>query len=459
MPRSHTNGLSKRCGCTRRKWSACDHPWHFEMHYQRTAARYGGKAKHRYSLDAVADTKGITPPRSKHDAIVLADLVRTEIKAGSFKAPNAPEPSPFADPSALTVADIVKVYFTRHVKQPTRRVSSQRAMELALDVLSRALIPGAGGQLIRFEQKAIRNVTRADVEAVRDARRAAQVHTTRARGETGVNRLLERARHLFNFAVIEGYIEASPFTRGGLAVIRLSKETPRDRRLLDANEEERLLQCAPLHLKHLIIAAIATGARLGELLSLQWRDVRTTGPLRYVLTIRAEKSKTNSKREIPVGAKLAAILTMRTHAADGEPFGPDSYVFGNEVGERVLSIKKSWATTVLRANGVTPEWERGGKNQLSVASRAAYREINLHYHDLRREAASRLVEAGATLVEAQHLLGHTSVSQTATYLASSVKALEHAIDRKEAHEQRLADARHQAAQPSADTAPVSREIH
>ena len=51
------------------------------------------------------------------------------------------------------------------------------------------------------------------------------------------------------------------------------------------------------------------------------------------------------------------------------------------------------------------------------------------------------MEAGATLVEAQHLLVHSSVSQTATYLSSSLNALEMAIARKEAHEQRLADAR------------------
>ena len=89
-------------------------------------------------------------------------------------------------------------------------------------------------------------------------------------------------------------------------------------------------------------------------------------------------------------------------------------------------------TTVLRAYGHQPVWEKNGKNQLSAESHRLYASIDLHLHDLRREAASRLVEAGATLVEAQHLLGHSSVSQTATYLASSLKALETAIDRKEA---------------------------
>ena len=164
---------------------------------------------------------------------------------------------------------------------------------------------------------------------------------------------------------------------------------------------------------------------------------------------------------MPVGTTLAAILANRRTGPDGKPFGPDCYVFGNSVGEKVGSIKKSWMTAVLKAHGHQPQWDKRGKNQLSAESRAAYRACDLHFHDLRREAASRLVEAGATVVEAQHLLGHSSVQQTAIYLASSLKALETAIERKEAHERRLAEARQQrqVAQQAAEIGPpVSREI-
>ena len=120
---------------------------------------------------------------------------------------------------------------------------------------------------------------------------------------------------------------------------------------------------------------------------------------------------------------------------------PDAYVFGNEVGERIGSVKKAWQTAVLKAHGHAPLWVTGKKNQLAPESLAAYRAINLHFHDLRREFGSRVLESGSSLIEARDLLGHANISQTSTYLQSTAKGLGLAIERKEEHERQLADAR------------------
>ena len=225
----------------------------------------------------------------------------------------------------------------------------------------------------------------------------------------------------------------TPFKRGGQVVVRLTKESPRDRRLVESadarqpGEEERLLKSAGPHLRDLIIAGIATGCRVGELLALQWKDVRvTTGPkgqTRQSLVLPAGKTKTNTTREVPVGSRLAAVLDMRRHAPDGTRLGPEAYVFGNEVGERIGSVKKAWQTAVLKAHGHTPQWVKGKNNQLAPESLAAYRAINLHFHDLRREFGSRVLESGSSLIEARDLLGHANISQTSTYLQSTAKAL------------------------------------
>ena len=42
--------------------------------------------------------------------------------------------------------------------------------------------------------------------------------------------------------------------------------------------------------------------------------------------------------------------------------------------------------------------------------------INLHFHDLRHEAGSRLLEAGWPLHHVQEMLGHADLKQTSTYL-------------------------------------------
>ena len=45
----------------------------------------------------------------------------------------------------------------------------------------------------------------------------------RVRGIVGTNRLLEQLRHLFSWAIGEGYIERTPFKRGGVTVVKLEK--------------------------------------------------------------------------------------------------------------------------------------------------------------------------------------------------------------------------------------------
>jgi integrase len=79
----------------------------------------------------------------------------------------------------------------------------------------------------------------------------------------------------------------------------------------------------------LIIAALETGSRLGELLSLQWHQVHGND---NVLLLPASKTKTAVARDVPMTTRLKAVLEMRRHGPDGQEHPFDKYVFGNEVG-------------------------------------------------------------------------------------------------------------------------------
>jgi hypothetical protein len=88
-------------------------------------------------------------------------------------------------------------------------------------------------------------------------------------------------------------------------------------------------------------------------------------------------------------------------------------------------------TTVLRAHGHKPVWiwkkktgpnDKGG-TRLSPESEAAYHAIDLHFHDLRHEGGSRLLEAGWPVRYVQHMLGHASLQQTSTYLNATLRGL------------------------------------
>jgi hypothetical protein len=108
---------------------------------------------------------------------------------------------------------------------------------------------------------------------------------------------------------------------------------------------------------------------------------------------------------IPVPSRRRAVLEMARHTPDGEPMPPATYAFGNELGERVGDTKRAWQATVLRSSGDKPAWiwrrecrpNEKGTTQLSKEPRAAYRAVDLPFHDPRHNrhrAGSRLLEAG-----------------------------------------------------------------
>jgi integrase len=298
-------------------------------------------------------------------------------------------------------------------------------MEIMIALLRRAEIPGPGGAAVRLEAKAIDAITRADVEAVRTWRRqeqAAGKSTPGAKGgEVGTNRILSRLRHVFAWAIAEGHIEATPFKRGSVSVVRMETavEDARTRRLepsvklpdgtVQDGDEARLLAHAGPHLRALIVAALSTGARLGELLSLQWSQIRRDekGLARWIV-LPAAKTKTAESRVIPVGSNLRATLELRKHAPDGTERPADAYVFGTDTGARVKSIRTAWTNTREKA-GIS----------------------GLHFHDLRREFASRLLESSADLHDVQMFLGHAAITTTSRYLQSTPDRLERALARLE----------------------------
>src|SRR5262245_9804606 len=173
-----------------------------------------------------------------------------------------------------------------------------------------------------------------------------------------------------------------------------SKNAKRSRRI-SPTEEAALLKAAQaikrssVWLYGLIVAAIESGCRLGELLALQWADVDLE---HQELRIRSETAKDHELRRLPVSTRLAPVLDMARLDPAGRVYPPTSYVFGL-FGERIRNVSKAWKTCVLRAHGYEPVWMKGGK--LAPESRAAVRSIDLHFHDLRHEAGSRWLESKA----------------------------------------------------------------
>ncbi len=96
------------------------------------------------------------------------------------------------------------------------------------------------------------------------------------------------------------------------------------------------------------------------------------------------------------------------------------------------SFHRTWQTLVLRAHGHTATWAaRLNYQGLSDDSQDAFRKINLRWHDLRHEYASRLVEQGVPLAQVRDLLGHASITTTERYDNQTLENLQLAVRKLE----------------------------
>jgi integrase len=235
---------------------------------------------------------------------------------------------------------------------------------------------------------------------------------------------------MMNWAVGREYLSHTPFRRGTETLIRKLHEDNHRRRRVSEDEETRLLEVAPSLLRSMIIAALDTGMRQGEMLALRFADINLD---RGLITLRGETTKSRKTRVVPIPTtRLRAVLEWLRLDATGEKKADDAAVFSDETGEPVGRFRTAWVTAVLKAHGVKPAWKSYGWTALSPECQEAFRRIDLHWHDLRHEYASRLVERGVPLAQVRDLLGHSSITTTERYDNQKLENLQLAAAKLEA---------------------------
>jgi len=141
------------------------------------------------------------------------------------------------------------------------------------------------------------------------------------------------------------------------------------------------------HLTPLVVLALHTGMRRGELFALAWGDVDLEGAL---VTVRGETAKSAQTRHIPLNVTAAAVL--RTWREITTPANAAAVVFAGVDGTPLEDIKTAWGAL------------------LTLAKIDAFR-----FHDARHHFASKLVMAGVDLNTVRELLGHGDIKMTLRY--------------------------------------------
>lgn len=207
-----------------------------------------------------------------------------------------------------------------------------------------------------------------------------------------VNRTLALLRHLFNIAIDRGYLRDNP-TRG----IKKFKEAPWRRKYVFSEDElQALVNAAAPHLRAILVMAIGTGLRKGDILGLRWNDVDFE---HNVITIYMQK--TEDALELPMLPMVRELLWRRKATAGESP-----HVFGFNGSARIADIKTAY---------------RGALRRSGLATKG------YHFHDLRRTFATMLYNRGVHLTKIQRLLGHKSVTTTERYLGVKFEETAQAI--------------------------------
>lgn len=216
---------------------------------------------------------------------------------------------------------------------------------------------------------------------------------------TTINRELQTMRMMMNHALAQGWITRDIFHGSKVIVAAAEKERTR---VMSEDEEQRLLAACELgdrkhsytrkhygqdrevtqtvnsdnpRLKALILLAVDSGMRRGEMLKLRWSDIDFD---QDKINIIGSHTKTERERDAPLSfrAKLALINIRELYPIDQRPFP-------------LTDIKTGWRSA-LKLAGIT----------------------GLQFRDLRTTAITRWQKLGLPLAFAGKLAGHASPKTT-----------------------------------------------
>jgi integrase len=256
------------------------------------------------------------------------------------------------------------------------------------------------GEVQRYVDKEASRIIR-PVRQARDANgklirdkdgKAVMLPSVKVRPAT-VNRQRTFLSGILSEAERRGYIDRNP-ARG---VSNLPEHNDKLRWLTN-DEEERLLAHAPEYLRPIIIVALHTGMRRGEVLTMKWADLDFGQKL-----VRVTHTKNHRIRYIPMNSRLEKLLdSMKPEATTWEK---SPYVFSNlETETKFKDLSRAFEGT---------------------ARRSGLEDVT--FHTLRHTFASRLAQAGVPLNTVRELLGHGDMTVTMRYAHLAPNNLREAV--------------------------------
>ena len=247
-----------------------------------------------------------------------------------------------------------------------------------------------------FTGRKIYQISPLDIEDYKKKRKARATKWKKVRSDVAVNRELETLRHMLNKALEWGMLAENPFNKFRSPIffgedenrIRYltEEEMKRLSEVLDRQpparrKENKNAPPSYSYLKNIIMAALLTGLRRGDILNLRWAEV----DLDKGLVLFNERKKMNRQR-------VKALNTAMINLLKGTPHGESEFISNGPDGQPLNGVKRSFKT---------------------VFKVAKFKDF--HFHDLRHSSASYMVMRVASLKAVQEHLGHNSLATAQKY--------------------------------------------
>lgn len=295
--------------------------------------------------------------RTRQEAEVWARAVEAEIDKGVFQSRSAAE--------RTTLAEILQ----RYAEEVTPSKKGAKDEAIRLHAIRR-------GRLGRY---ALTNLTSAAVASFRDERLKEVSAGTVLRDLALLSSVLNHARREWGFP-IENVVQS----------IRKPRQPQGRERLLSETEELALLDAAApvgrrsIWLRPIIVVALETAMRRGELLALRWENVRLDRR-----TALLPDTKNGTRRVVPLSTRAVETLAALPRSIDGSVF---------PISEAALHLRFKLA-----------------------CGRAGI--VGLHFHDLRHTATTRLADKLTNLAELSAVTGHRSLQMLKRYYHPNAEVL------------------------------------
>lgn len=237
--------------------------------------------------------------------------------------------------------------------------------------------------IAHFRSKPIRSIKASDLEKFKTLRLNSVTKDGKVRSIASVNRELSILRTILNFAIDNEWLLKNPFVHCK-GIITLSSETQRNR-ILSVEEEARLLEVCKgprAHLRPVLICALDTAMRQGEILKMKWKDVSF---ITNEVHIPQTNTKTEEARTVGITPRLRQELARLLEVS---PMDKDGNVFNG-----INSVKTAWKTACTLA-GVE----------------------DFRFHDCRHTATTRMIASGSPHTEVMKITGHTQIKTFLRYL-------------------------------------------